>query len=336
MLFTPILPEAASGSLEPRHVVVPLRMMCPHAELLLGRLTRARRGAAHGDGRDRRRRRFEVGYEQAVLALGSIAGRCRSPAWRSTRSASRTSQTQSTSATTCCASSRRRWPRWTRAGPRRTSPSCSSARAMRASRRWPSSQTSSATPSATTRSFHASAARWVLVDAAPKILPEIPSRLGRLCCEAAARKRGRDQGRRRRSHRSGAARRPVRRTAHPHPHARLDGRRQPEPDACRARPAYRRARARQASTRCCASRATRACGRSATAHAFRTSSRPACRIRPPPSMRSARRAGSRRTCAATPKPYRYRSLGPGRDALAATRASPSSSASRCAASWAGS
>ncbi|HUP31486.1 MAG TPA: hypothetical protein VM184_00520, partial [Gaiellaceae bacterium] len=32
MLFTPLLPEAASGTLEPRHVVVPLRMMCPHAE----------------------------------------------------------------------------------------------------------------------------------------------------------------------------------------------------------------------------------------------------------------------------------------------------------------
>src|SRR5206468_10574831 len=39
MLYTPMLPEAASGTLEPRHVVVPLRMMCPHAELLLGRLT---------------------------------------------------------------------------------------------------------------------------------------------------------------------------------------------------------------------------------------------------------------------------------------------------------
>ncbi len=33
MLYTPMLPEAASGTLEPRHVVVPLRMMCPHAEL---------------------------------------------------------------------------------------------------------------------------------------------------------------------------------------------------------------------------------------------------------------------------------------------------------------
>ncbi len=35
-LFTPLLPEAASGTVEPRHVVVPLRQMCPHADLLLG------------------------------------------------------------------------------------------------------------------------------------------------------------------------------------------------------------------------------------------------------------------------------------------------------------
>ena len=39
MLFTPLLPEAASGTLEPRHVVVPLRVMCPHSELLLGSVT---------------------------------------------------------------------------------------------------------------------------------------------------------------------------------------------------------------------------------------------------------------------------------------------------------
>src|SRR6187200_2737437 len=38
MLYTPLLPEAASGTLEPRHVVVPLRQMCPHAELLLTRV----------------------------------------------------------------------------------------------------------------------------------------------------------------------------------------------------------------------------------------------------------------------------------------------------------
>ena len=40
MLYTPLLPEAASGTLEPRHVVVPLRQMCPHAELVLGDIAR--------------------------------------------------------------------------------------------------------------------------------------------------------------------------------------------------------------------------------------------------------------------------------------------------------
>jgi NADH dehydrogenase len=39
MLYTPLLPEAASGTLEPRHCVVPLRQMCPHAELILGSVT---------------------------------------------------------------------------------------------------------------------------------------------------------------------------------------------------------------------------------------------------------------------------------------------------------
>jgi NADH:ubiquinone reductase (H+-translocating) len=70
MLYTPMLPEAASGSLEPRHVVVPLRMMCPHAELLLGRLTALdadQRVATVRAGTET----IAVHYEQAVLALGS-------------------------------------------------------------------------------------------------------------------------------------------------------------------------------------------------------------------------------------------------------------------------
>jgi NADH:ubiquinone reductase (H+-translocating) len=71
MLFTPLLPEAASGTLEPRHVVVPLRAMCPHAELLLGR-------AIELDERGRRVQvRSEEGlfwleYEELVVALGAI------------------------------------------------------------------------------------------------------------------------------------------------------------------------------------------------------------------------------------------------------------------------
>jgi NADH:quinone reductase (non-electrogenic) len=72
MLFSALLPEAASGTLEPRHVVVPLRAMCPHAELVLGNATTL----------DFQRRRVQVesleglvniGYEDLVVAVGSIS-----------------------------------------------------------------------------------------------------------------------------------------------------------------------------------------------------------------------------------------------------------------------
>jgi NADH:quinone reductase (non-electrogenic) len=72
MLFSALLPEAASGTLEPRHVVVPLRAMCPHAELVLGNARTL----------DFQRRRVQVesleglvniGYEDLVLAVGSIS-----------------------------------------------------------------------------------------------------------------------------------------------------------------------------------------------------------------------------------------------------------------------
>ena len=72
MLFTPLLPEAASGTLEPRHVVVPLRVMCPHAELLLGRATEL-----DFDRRHVQVETFEgvvsVSYRELVVALGSIS-----------------------------------------------------------------------------------------------------------------------------------------------------------------------------------------------------------------------------------------------------------------------
>ena len=71
MLFTPLLPEAASGSLEPRHVVVPLRVMCRNSELLLGRLT-----ALDPEQRVATIQSYTetigVHYENAVLALGSF------------------------------------------------------------------------------------------------------------------------------------------------------------------------------------------------------------------------------------------------------------------------
>ena len=72
MLYTPILPEAASGTLEPRHVVVPLRVMCPHAELLLARAT------ALDESEQLVTAESELGthrirYKQLVVALGAVA-----------------------------------------------------------------------------------------------------------------------------------------------------------------------------------------------------------------------------------------------------------------------
>jgi NADH dehydrogenase len=71
MLYTPLLPEAASGTLEPRHVVVPLRRMCPHSELLLGTAAALdvprRVVTAETLGGT-----FEISYERLVVAVGAV------------------------------------------------------------------------------------------------------------------------------------------------------------------------------------------------------------------------------------------------------------------------
>ena len=71
MLFTPLLPEAASGTIEPRHVVVPIRQMCPHAELVLGdiRALDRERSAVVVESLAGE---LEIGYEHLVVALGAI------------------------------------------------------------------------------------------------------------------------------------------------------------------------------------------------------------------------------------------------------------------------
>jgi NADH dehydrogenase len=73
MLYTPLLPGAAAGTLEPRHVVVPLREHMKRTDLLLGHVT--------GADPDNRRvfvttaenARRELAYDQLIVALGSIS-----------------------------------------------------------------------------------------------------------------------------------------------------------------------------------------------------------------------------------------------------------------------
>src|SRR4051795_11079006 len=73
LLYTPLLPGAASGTLEPRHVVIPLREGLESTNVRIGRVT--------GLDPDAQRLRFtgpldteeSLEYDQLILALGSVS-----------------------------------------------------------------------------------------------------------------------------------------------------------------------------------------------------------------------------------------------------------------------
>ncbi|HLS26354.1 MAG TPA: NAD(P)/FAD-dependent oxidoreductase [Beutenbergiaceae bacterium] len=73
MTYQPFLPEAAAGSLEPRHVVASHRQFLRGINVLTGRLT----GLDHGERRatitPASGPAFSVSYDHVVLALGSVA-----------------------------------------------------------------------------------------------------------------------------------------------------------------------------------------------------------------------------------------------------------------------
>ena len=72
MLYSPLLPEVAAGAVEPRHAAVPLRMMCPHTDLVLGNARgldeEAQTVSVETDGGP-----LELTYDNLVIALGAIA-----------------------------------------------------------------------------------------------------------------------------------------------------------------------------------------------------------------------------------------------------------------------
>src|SRR5688572_24418301 len=73
MLYTPLLPGAAAGTLEPRHVVVPLREELDRTDLRLGRVTgadphRRRLALTTIEGHDE-----SIDYDHLIVALGSVS-----------------------------------------------------------------------------------------------------------------------------------------------------------------------------------------------------------------------------------------------------------------------
>src|SRR3954465_7473784 len=190
MLYTPLLPEAASGTLEPRHVVVPLRMMCPHAELLLGRATEldvASRSAqvSTDDGL------VTLEYENVVVALGAISRTLPIPGladhalgFKSLADAIflRNHVLRRLEAAVAAQSEahRRRELTFVFVGA-----GYAGVEALAELSDLPREAPRFSPPHVQATPQH-----WVLVDAAPKILPEIPSRLGEYAAQRARRAGG--------------------------------------------------------------------------------------------------------------------------------------------------
>ena len=73
LLYSPLLPGAAAGSLEPRHVVVPIREELEWADLRVGRVTGADPGVNELYMRTLDERDETLRYDQLVVALGSVS-----------------------------------------------------------------------------------------------------------------------------------------------------------------------------------------------------------------------------------------------------------------------
>lgn len=73
LLYTPLLPGAASGSLEPRHVVVPLREELEWTDIRLARVTGADPTRSELTVRTADGREATMHYDQLVVAIGSVS-----------------------------------------------------------------------------------------------------------------------------------------------------------------------------------------------------------------------------------------------------------------------
>jgi NADH:quinone reductase (non-electrogenic) len=73
MLYTPFLPEAAAGTLEPRHVVTPLREILKRTYLRLGSIAAHDPVAKTVELRTREGDSEQLPYDQLLLSLGSVS-----------------------------------------------------------------------------------------------------------------------------------------------------------------------------------------------------------------------------------------------------------------------
>lgn len=73
LLYTPLLPGAAAGSLEPRHVVVPIREELDWADLYVARVTGADPGVNELYVRTLDERDETLRYDQLIVSLGSVS-----------------------------------------------------------------------------------------------------------------------------------------------------------------------------------------------------------------------------------------------------------------------
>ncbi|GAA1580653.1 NAD(P)/FAD-dependent oxidoreductase [Kribbella hippodromi] len=73
MTYQPFLPEAAAGSVEPRHVVVPLRKTLKGCRVVTGRVTGIDHAHKVAKVLPEEGPAYELAYDQIVVALGSIA-----------------------------------------------------------------------------------------------------------------------------------------------------------------------------------------------------------------------------------------------------------------------
>ncbi|KAF4406380.1 MULTISPECIES: NAD(P)/FAD-dependent oxidoreductase [Streptomyces] len=73
MTYQPFLPEAAAGSISPRHVVVPLRRVLPKAEVLTGRVSTIDQDRKVATIAPLVGEAYELPFDYLVIALGAIS-----------------------------------------------------------------------------------------------------------------------------------------------------------------------------------------------------------------------------------------------------------------------